>query len=189
MIKRIVLGVLLISVSGALIYGGVYRTAARLNVEKEGIEGQRQGFSQSQQSNRQNDRDEQGGGYQGGGNQSSAERGSTQSGEYLPVQTEEIYLLGTVLSVTADQLQMKDGSGTEIVIENRAWWYAQEQGFSANAGDQLELTGFHDDNGVFEVAWIANLTLGSEVQIRDVSGRPNWSGGNGGQGRQGGRTG
>ena len=44
MIKRIVLGLLLASVSGALIYGGVYRTAARLNVEREGIEGQRQGF-------------------------------------------------------------------------------------------------------------------------------------------------
>lgn len=192
MIKRIMLGVVLTSVSGALIYGGVYRTAARLNVEGEGIEGQRQDFSQSQQSNRQNDRnerDEQGGGYQRGGYQGGTERGSAQSGEYFPEQIEEINLRGYVLSMTADLLQVSDSTGTEVVIENRAWWYAQEQGFSANVGDELELTGFYDENGVFEVSRIANLTLGSEVLIRDVSGRPNWAGGNGGKGRQGGRTG
>ena len=192
MIKRIVLGLLLASVSGALIYGGVYRTAARLNVEREGIEGQRQGFSQSQQSNRQNDRDDRdqkGGGYQGGGYQGGAERGLAQSGEFLPEQAEEINLRGIVLSVTSDLLQVRDSTGTEIVIENRAWWYAQEQGFFASVGDQLDLAGFYDENGVFEVSWIANLTLGSEVQIRDVSGRPNWAEGNGSQGRQGGRAG
>jgi len=188
MIKKIVLGVLMASILGALIYGGVYRTAARLNVESKGLEGQRQGLAQSQQSSRQNnreDREDQGeGGYQGG-----AERGSAQSGDYLPVQAEDINLRGSVTAVTADLLQVKDTYGSEIVIENRAWWYAQELGFFANVGDQLELTGFYDDNGVFEVSWIANLTLGSEVQIRDEGGRPNWAGGNGGRGGQGGRAG
>lgn len=156
-----------------------------MNVESERFEGQQPSFAQSQQSSRQNnreDREEQGGGgYQGG-----AERGSAQSDDFLPVQTADINLSGDVMAVTTDLLLVMNTSGKEIVIENRAWWYAQEQGFFADVGDQVELAGFYDNNGVFEVSWIANRALGSEVQIRDAGGRPNWAGGNGGRGGQGG---
>ena len=159
-----------------------------MNPERDGFQGQRQGFSPSQQSNRQNsqaDREEQDeGGYQGG-----AGRGSARSGDFFPVQTEVINLSGEVITVTPDFLQVRDSSGSDIMIENRAWWYAQEQGFFANVGDQLELVGFYDDHGVLEVSWIANRTLSSEVQIRDDGDRPYWAGGNGGRGGQGGRAG
>jgi hypothetical protein len=179
------LGVLLASVSGMLIYGGVYRTAARLNMEKDG---QRQGSAQSQNSNRQNSREDhedlERKGYQGG-----VERGSGQSGDSFSKQSGNINLSGEAMAVTTDFLKIKSASGAEIVIENRAWAYAQEQGFTAHVGDLLELTGFFDGNGVFEVSWIANRTLDNEVQIRDEGGRPYWAGGNGWRGGQGGKAG
>jgi hypothetical protein len=71
--------------------------------------------------------------------------------------------------------------GEEVLIENRPWWFAQEQGFVAAEGDELAIVGFYED-GAFEAGRLDNLTTGLSVPIREESGRPLWAGG----GRRGG---
>jgi hypothetical protein len=93
-----------------------------------------------------------------------------------------IQLLGTVVSVDADALVIQTTSGEQIVVENRPWWFAQEQGFSARAGDEVTLTGFYEgeDSSTgsgqgFEVGRIDDATNGQTVTIRDENGRPMWA--------------
>jgi hypothetical protein len=72
-------------------------------------------------------------------------------------------------------LVVEAATGQEIVIENRPWWFAQEQDFSARTGDRLTIVGFFE-NDEFEVGGITNLTTGKAVSIREESGRPLWAG-------------
>jgi hypothetical protein len=84
-------------------------------------------------------------------------------------------LQGTVTSVDTAVLVMQAANGQEIVVENRPWWFAQEQGFSTQVGDELTVVGFYE-NDEFEVGGITNLTTGQAVSIREDSGRPLWAG-------------
>lgn len=91
-------------------------------------------------------------------------------------QVEEwLQLQGTVVSVDADALVVQTPAGEQITVENRAWWFAQEQGFSAEIGDQVTLTGFYEGED-FEVSQIDDATNGQSVLLRDESGRPMWAG-------------
>jgi hypothetical protein len=94
---------------------------------------------------------------------------------------EWLTLNGTVVAVDADALVVQTAAGEQVVVENRPWWFAQEQGFVASAGDQVSVVGFYED-GEFEVGQIENLTSGQRVQIREEGGRPMWAG----RGRRGG---
>jgi len=188
MIRKLVLGVLFASLSGALIYGGIYRTSARLETGNESaVSGQRRDASRFKEEFRseglyRNDTNSGGNIYQGGGN-----RGSVISDEG-PVGIDEIRLEGTVIDLNADYMLATMVDGKEISVENRAWWYARQAGFVVKIGDQVELFGFFDESGLFEVSQITNLTNGITVDIRDESGRPYWAGNGGGRG-QGGRSG
>lgn len=88
---------------------------------------------------------------------------------------------GTVVSVDGDALVVLAEDGTEIVVENRAWWFAQDQGFSLQVGDEVTLVGFYEGDD-FEVGQILDITHETGVEIREESGRPQWAGG----GRRGG---
>lgn len=87
-----------------------------------------------------------------------------------------IQLQGTVVSVDVDTLLVELGSGEQVSMENRAWWFALEQGFSVHAGDQVILSGFYEGEDL-EVGRIENLTSGQTVLIREPGGRPMWAGG------------
>jgi hypothetical protein len=88
------------------------------------------------------------------------------------------------VSVDADMLVVQTSSGEQVTMENRPWWFAQEQGFSAQVGDQVALVGFYE-NGDFEAGQISDSTNGQTVLVRDESGRPLWAGRGGrGGGRQ-----
>jgi hypothetical protein len=71
-------------------------------------------------------------------------------------------------------VQMDNGELVEMI--GRPWTFAQEQGFTAEAGDRVTLVGFYE-NGEFEVGQLDNLTTGLSVTIREDSGRPLWAGG------------
>ena len=87
---------------------------------------------------------------------------------------EWVTLQGSVVSVDEDALVVQAG-GEQIEVENRPWWFAQEQGFSAQVGDQVVLVGFYE-NGEFEVGQLSNATSGQVVGIREENGRPEWAG-------------
>jgi hypothetical protein len=94
--------------------------------------------------------------------------GQAQVDEWLTLQ-------GTVASVTSDELVVQTTGGEQVLMDGRPWRFAQEAGFSAQAGDQLVLVGFYED-GDFEVGQIENLASGQVVPIRDEDGRPLWAG-------------
>jgi hypothetical protein len=94
---------------------------------------------------------------------------------------EWLTIQGTIARVDADTLVVQTDSGEQITMENRPWWFAQEQGFSAQVGDQVVLIGFYE-NGDLEVGQISNATNGQMVLVRDENGRPLWAG----RGRRGG---
>jgi hypothetical protein len=94
---------------------------------------------------------------------------------------EWLTISGTALSVDSSAMIVQTPDGQEIIAEGRGWRFALEQGFSAQAGDALTLTGFYE-NDEFEVGQIVNNSTGQAVQIREENGRPLWAGG----GRRGG---
>jgi hypothetical protein len=88
---------------------------------------------------------------------------------------EWLLIEGTVASVDENTLVVQTAADTQVRVENRAWWFAQEQGFSAQSGDQVTLTGFYDGADL-TVGRIENATSNQTVLIRDETGRPLWAG-------------
>ena len=82
---------------------------------------------------------------------------------------------GSVVSADANALIVRTDDGQDIAVENRAWWFALEQGFGTVAGNGVRLVGFYEGDA-FEVGQIVDTTLGKTVLIRDESGRPLWAG-------------
>jgi hypothetical protein len=112
------------------------------------------------------------GAYGGDGN-TDAPGDGTGTGQ---AQVDEwLTLAGTVSSVDADALIIETAGGEQVTVENRAWWFALDQGFEAQAGDEVTVVGFYED-GDFEVSQIDDTTTGQTVQIRDENGRPLWAG-------------
>ena len=83
-------------------------------------------------------------------------------------------LKGSVTSVDGVTLIIKTEAGN-VTVENRPWAFALEQKFSAQVGDQIQVTGFNY-NGIYQVAKLENLSNGKTIVLRDEYGRPGWSG-------------
>ena len=183
MVKKILLGVLFTALAGGLVYGGVVRTAAR---SESGFEQQSQGQGRyaresvnapAEQPASAGER----GGY--GGKGGSGNGGSNlASPEGLAKAETSFEYTASVVEADGEHLLLRTSEGTEILVEGRAWRFALDAGFAASINDAIELAGFYDDDGVFEVSWITNLTTGFSVSIRNESGRPNWAGGGSGGG-------
>ncbi len=176
MIKKIILGVVVLSISAGLIYGGVYRTIARTDTEERVYQSEKnlspnQGNSGEGNQGQENSRINGSNGGQGGGNGSESNR-VTSDDKFKDI----VSFTGIVTQVNEDQLMILCEKGNEIVIENRAWWFATDTGFSAEIGDSIYLNGFYETADEFEVSYVENLTKGVEVQIREGSGRPLWAG-------------
>lgn len=83
---------------------------------------------------------------------------------------------GVVMSADETALVVQTADGATVEIINRPWSFAVSQGFMAEAGDQVTLTGFYEGD-TFEAAQISDATSGEAVSIRDNVGRPLWAGG------------
>lgn len=176
MIKKIILSVVVLGISAGLVYGGVYRTIARMETEEKVNQSERN-LSNSQRKSEE--------GTQGQGenrtSSSNGQQGGKNRSESDHVASEEeskgmVSFTGTVTQVNEDLLVILSEKGNEIVIENRAWWFATDAGFSAGIGDSITLNGFYEAVDKYEVSYIENLTKGVEVQIREGSGRQLWAG-------------
>ena len=201
MLKRIALGVVLASISAGLVYGAVIRTESRATVGLLANEGNpsRNGRNQevsktvntvSVSGTRNGGQSGSGNGRQGGGNGAGNTDGAGQAaGGQLTLSLADVdetfQYAGTVQDVSEDYLVLATLDGFQVVIENRAWWYAIDADFSASLNDDIQVVGFYDEDGTFEVITIDNLTSGVSVQIREADGRPLWAGS--GRGGSGGR--
>ena len=158
--KKIVWGLVLFGLVGILVAGAVVRTVAKAGE----VAGTRGGH---------------------GRNQANAESSPNTSGAVLPLQDgtgtgqaqvdEWLTLGGIVVAADQDALVVQTAAGEQVVVENRPWSYAQQQGFAAQPGDQVTLVGFYEDD-TLEVGQIADATNGQTVQLRDETGRPMWAG-------------
>ena len=113
-------------------------------------------------------------GWGGNGRNGSASEFTQGTGQ--AVVNEWILLQGAAVSIDENALIVKLPSGELITIENRPWWFIQDQGFSAEVGDEIELSGFYEGED-FETGQLTNLTKNLTVDVREYSGRPLWAGG------------
>lgn len=174
MVKKIVLGILMVGLCGMLVVGAVNRTTAKTTgVEQVYLQGGRYGGTGTKP-----DAGERSGGKQGsGGNNHWA---STQDLDGNPeadasFSQERTVLHGIVASVGEDTLTVELLDSETIVVEGRAWSFAQERGFTSQAGDQVRLTGAIQEEE-FKIWGIENLTTGQVITLRDGNGRPQWAG-------------
>jgi hypothetical protein len=182
MLKAILTGIGLAAVASVLIIGAANRTAARSASEPAAESEQARGGEAAQERAGQEQSGQTGQGYAGG-----EQAGSGQTEETRSMLTLE----GVVKDVQADTATITLADGTELIIEGRAWTYAQENGLTLQPGDQVSLAGFYDDAGTFETSTLTNLTQGTSLSLRDDAGRPAWAGrgrggGQGGSGSEGG---
>ena len=88
---------------------------------------------------------------------------------------------GLVISLDESMMELILEGEEILVVEGRAWSYAQEIGFVAEIGDEVVVSGFLED-GEFVAGALENLTTGQAVVLREESGRPLWAGGRGRRG-------
>jgi hypothetical protein len=192
MLKKVLVGTLVLGLSGALVVGAINRTNDRLEREVRGEDvqqgrqaeglGQQNGSGQgagqgTSQGTGQGERRQvvETNAPLGQGNQGNRQ-GNRDSGESVASLQES----GVVTAVNEDALVVDTTSGETLIIEGRTWMYALDQGFQAEVGDQLTLSGFYED-AEWKANEIENLSNGMRLVIRGDQGRPLWAG----QGRQG----
>jgi hypothetical protein len=166
MTKKIVLGIVLFGLIGILVAGAVVRTTAKAGDGAEAHGGY--GRNGADQELAGAPRSDVQGMARGGGDGDGTGAGQAAVDEWLT-------LVGNVVSADSDKLVVQTTDGEQVVVENRPWWFAQEQGFTAQPGDRVTLTAFYEAESV-EVGTITDVTSGQSVQLRDQSGRPMWAG-------------
>jgi hypothetical protein len=168
MFKKILVGTVLVGLIGILVTGAINRT----NATSGSAEGRGQGRGNGNTATTYT-------AGRGQGGSSWGQRSESATGDQLGVGqaqvTEWLTLEGTVVSVDENALVVETSAGEQVVIENRPWLFAQEQGFLAQAGDEVTLTGFYEGDA-FEVGQISDTTNGKTVSLRDQDGRPGWAG-------------
>ncbi len=176
MIKKIILWMVVLSISAGLIYGGVYRTIARTDTgERENQSERNISFNQG---NSGEGNQERGNSRTNGSNEQQERKNESESNRIISDEKfkDVVTFTGIVIQVNENLLMVVSDSGYEIAIENRAWWFATDAGFSAEISDSVALNGFYDTANKFEVSYIENLTKGEGVWICEESGRPLWAG-------------
>jgi hypothetical protein len=154
--------------------GSGKRAAERQVATGETLQGQGRSGGGGQGAAGQGGRGQAAGGY--GGGQGRVE--APGSGSPLAEAHVEDWLSveGAVGPVDGSALVVQTTDGQEVVVEGRAWRFAQELGFSVQEGDEVNLLGFYED-GEFKASQIEDTTNGQTVLVRDESGRPMWAGG------------
>ncbi len=192
MFKNIIIGVVVTAISAGLIFGAVYRTEQRADTgtRSQSLQSNNgaNGLSGSNDGNRRSNNGSEGS-LQGQGHQNDRSVQGSHSGSISSWNNQSILVNAFVQFVDENSLMALTAEGEQISIENRAWWFAVQAGFSSHAGDEVLISGFREENGHFEVIWIEDLSTGNMVQIRSEDGHPLWRGsGNGGANRKNGST-
>ncbi|MBN1658533.1 MAG: hypothetical protein JXA93_09045 [Anaerolineae bacterium] len=191
MAKKVILGTLLFGLIGILLAGAVIRT-----LDKTGNIAEAQGNGYGHGAGRGADTmsttsdccdDEAGeaipagngrGQSGGGGYGRTAEAAGVPAAEAIAPE-EWVTIEGTVVQEPAAGVDLiVETAEGELVVVGTGPGYLETQGFALEAGEQVRVEGFWED-GEFKAGEITRLRDGATVQIRDMYGRPAWSGGYG----------
>jgi hypothetical protein len=172
MIKKYTMWSIYAGVVGLLIFGAVIRTRA-----KTGDNSQPESRSERQEIELPDQSSE---GYGSFGEASERKFVDTITGDEVHLaedhNNEWSSQAGFVKDLNSKSLWIETEGGENLEITRRPWRFILESGLVLSVGDAVELEGFLE-NDEFEISYLANLTSGESLQIRDDSGRPLWSGG------------
>ncbi len=153
MVKKWIIGAVLVAIVGVLVYGAVLRTAAT-DVT----------LSANARSNQQGT---------GLGRGRAVENGNTESIGQVVVD-QWVTITGQVSELDTTHLQVISNDGKIIEMANRSWLYAQPI-IKVEVGDAVILVGFYEGES-FEIGKITVEKTGQVVAVRDDYGRPLWGG-------------
>ncbi len=180
MLRKIVLGALLVALIGILVVGGVVRTIAKTGDATEELG---QGHGQ----------DADAAGSQGQGHGATGQSsGRVSQGNTTARDTERQYpnyetapedwaiYQGTVIQSPTDggELVIESEDGEEVPVGTGPG-YMEAQGFALQAGELVRVQGYWE-GGEFKAAQVTRLRDGRTAVLRDDIGRPAWAGGNSG---------
>jgi hypothetical protein len=117
-----------------------------------------------------------------GGNQQNQNHGGDTSD--IPIQVSTLH--GIVRSFDSTRLELVTDEGSTLFIETSNSRYNQSIGFAPLPGEEVTITGYVEENGIFNALTITVISTGQGYTFRDEFGHPLWSGGNG-KGSGGGR--
>lgn len=179
MMKRVLLGALLVGLIAVLVIGAINRTRAW---DKQAVgsagQGERGDEVPAVESIEGALATEQQGSSSGDGtrdSQQNSNKPDSGTGTAQAAIHDWLELHGQVESVDEVALIVAILEGENEILDCRAWEFAQEQGFLAQVGDQVLLRGFFQE-GDFKVGQVDNLTNGQSVILRNSDGMPLWTG-------------
>jgi hypothetical protein len=177
MLKRAVLGTLLVGLIGILVAGAIIRTVDKTENVAE-ARGQGRGRSDVETVEVVTLNQGQGRGGYGQGNGSGRQVENTErlypNYEEVP-DTWGVYegVVVEALESGGDLVVLAD-DGTEIAVGTGPG-YMQAQGFVLEAGDRVQVQGYWEDDEL-KAAQVTRLSDGQTIALRDELGRPAWSG-------------
>ena len=182
MLKKIVVGALMVVVIGAIGVGVIDaaqgKTLAAQSVTAQFNVANAQGAAVNGQGYGR------GGGGQGQGRQGSGGAGgqgqTTNPNPGTPQANVTTWttVQGTVNSFDGVGVSLTTADGAPLWVQFGQSRYVTAQGMTFTAGDHLTVNGF-EENGQFQAGTVVNDTTGQTLNLRDTTGRPLWAGGQG----------
>ena len=187
MIKKVVLGTLLIGLIGILVAGAVIRTVDKTE-QVAGTQGQGRGQGQGQGGGQvgevvqvglgqgQGQGQGRGANAQGGGYGRSGEAVERQYANYEEPVGELGTYEGTVVEAakSGGDLVIVTEDGQEVTVGTGPG-YMEAQGFTLQAGEQVQVQGYWEEDEL-KAAQVTRLNDGQTIVLRDQYGRPAWAG-------------
>jgi hypothetical protein len=106
-------------------------------------------------------------------------RGQNRTNESEVEHSEWQMIVGIVLET--DELVIETSDGEIVQVGLGPSQYRESEGFALSVGDQVSISGYWEDDE-FKAAQVENLSTGTQIVLRDSTGRPMWAG----QGRRSG---
>jgi|GEM_PF-1417028 len=198
MVRKVILGALLVGLIGVLVAGGIIRTVDKTGqvAEAAGLEKGR-GYDQAAEhgAGEEHDCDSQDQGHDHGEDDGAVDRpgqgrsggqgqGGVSAGEaerqyanYEAVLGDQVLYQGTVAQAPAAgvDLVIVSDDGEEIMVGTGPG-YMEAQGFSLQAEEAVEVQGFWED-AELKATQVTRLSDGQSITLRDEAGHPAWAGG------------
>lgn len=185
MVKKIVLGTLLVGLIAVLVAGGIIRTLDKTENMAE-AQGQGHGQRGAAEGDEVSGTGARGQGY---GRSRNADASSLTYGDYgqdtsnverqypnfEPPLGEQVAYQGIVVQAPSAgvDLVVKTDDGAEVVVGTGPG-YMEAQGFNLVAGDRVQVVGYWEDEEL-KAAQVMRLADGLTITLRDDFGRPAWS--------------
>lgn len=178
MLRKVVLGTLLVGLIGVLVAGAVIRT-----IDKTGNVAKAQGLGQGHGAGGSADWDGEAVGTKTSASTQGNGRGGNGSAvdRQYPNYTSELagwtVIEGEVAQAPSDgvDLVVTTAAGEDVVI-GAGPGYMEQVGFALQASETVQVRGYWED-GEFKAVQVTRLSDGQTVALRDEMGRPAWAGG------------